>query len=84
LELLGWIIYRYEEVLERTEQRIQVIVAEKRYRFAGHTLRLLETRPVQQTMNWPKTTRKTKKDLAVNFSRLPKSKSEKKVSRGTM
>jgi len=63
----------YFEVLKRTDQRpLQDIVAERRFKFAGHTLRQAGTRPVKRAMNWipvvgRRKRRPSKKNMEIDF-----------------
>jgi len=63
-----------EEVLQRTGQRrLQDIVAERRFRFAGHIIRLPQERPAQRhgldSRGGQEKERNTKEDMADNSQR---------------
>jgi len=67
----------YEEVLQRTGQiHLKDTVAERRFRFAGHIIRLLQECPAHCAMDWTpergggqEKERKTKEDMADNIQK---------------
>ena len=56
-----------KEVLERTKQRrLQDIVEERRFRFAGHILRMATERPAYCAMDWTPTDGKRRRGRSKN------------------